>query len=698
VASAQDAEIFRLPEEIPAQYWLQVWRAASARWKTVALFAICGAALGLIIASARTPLYHAVTSIEVQGITDNLLKSQDGNPNAGADAELMDLQTQIRIMQSGSMLDAVVKKLAAPGQQTALQEARLSLNVHVAGQTRILEIAADSSNPRIAADFVNTLAEAYIDQHVEARWQGAQLGAQKLQRALDDMRVKLETSEDALSKYARDSGLLLSGDRGAVNDDKLRLLQTELTQAQGDRVIKQSRFDAVAAASDADLPAVANSPAIQDIEAKLTDLRRQLAELGATYTPGYSKVQRVQAQMDPLEAAIRKQLAGTKERTRSEFQEARQRERLLGAAYQAEVESLARNAEKKVHYDALRREVDSTRGLYDVMLSRVKEASIGAALRASNVRVLDPARAAAAPFQPRRARMSLLGGLAGMILGAAFAGARQQTDRRLRNPGELHSLLNVREFAAIPSSTSPGFTEALECLRASLLLDVDDNAARGQAIVITSAESGEGKTTVACGLAASLARIGKRVLLIDGDLRCPRLHTLLHTANDSGLADLLASPLPLLDLQVAQVLRATAQPKLELLSSGPVDPHSADLLYSSRLPELMAYGRNNFDIVLIDSPPMVQIPDARILGRAAGAVLAVVRARKTDREPVFALRQRLLEDRTRLTGIVLNDCHSGPAKKAVSAADPDSSVRPGRIPGLSSLSTAARPPFEGTPC
>ena len=667
MASAQDAEIFRLPEEIPALYWLQLWQTAQRNWKTLVLFTGCGAALGVLIASFQTPLYHAVASIEVQGITDNFLKSQDGNPNAGADAELMDLQTQIRIMQSGSVVDGVVRKLSAPAganDRTALRQASQSLNVHVAGQTRIIEIASDSSKPQVAADFVNGVADAFIDQHVEARWQGTRRGAEKLQFALDDMRVRLEKSEAALQDYARSSGLLLTADRNLVGEDKLRLLQTETSQAQADTALKQSRFDAFKTAADASLPSVVNDPVIQDSQAKLTDLRRQLAELSTTYTVDYSKVRRLRAQIAPLELAIHQALIGAKDRAASEFTEAKQREVLLKSAYQSEVDSLGLQAEKKVHYDALRREVDSTRGLYDTMLARVKEAAIGSTLRASNVRILDAATAPAQPFQPRRTRMALLGSLAGFFLGVGFAAVRQQADPSIQLPGELRKLLNIREFATIPAAsaslTAPlhqptpasAFAEAFQSLRASFLLD--STLAQGKAIVISSAMSAEGKTTVAVHLAIALANIGKRVLLIDGDLRIPRLHSLLGTASDAGLADLLATPSQLSEAQLSQNVRTTTQANLEVLSAGLTNPDSPSSLYSSRLSELFALARKNFDIVLIDSPPMIQIPDARILGRAADAVLLVVQARKTPRELLLAVRQKLAEDNTPMIGCVLN--------------------------------------------
>ena len=646
----------RLPEELPAIYWLQHWRSARRNWKTLAAFALAGAVAGLLISACQTPLYHAAASIEVQGITDNVLKAQDGNPNAGADAELMDLQTQIRIMQSGSLIEQALRRAgAATGSRpVAIQRAANSLNIHVAGQTRIIELSSDSTDPRVAAAFVNALAETFIDQHVEARWQGTQRGAEKLRLALEEMRTRLEKSEVAAQVYARDSGLPTSADRASAGEEKLHQLQSELSQAQAERTARQARFDALFRGAEADLPSIVNDPAIQDAQAKLTDLRRQLADLGTTYTADYSKVKRIQAQIAPLEIAIGKEVAGTKARAHSDFIEAKHREELLNAAYQMQAQAVGIEAEKKVHYDALRREVDSTRSLYDTMLARVKEAAIASTMRASNVRVLDAARPPDAPFQPRRSRLALLGSLAGLFLGAGCVVAREQTDSAIRSAGILGPLLDATEFPAIPGSDSSGqVREAFRSLAASLLLA--EGAALRRAVVISSAAAGEGKTTVATHLSGALAAAGRRVLLVDGDLRSPHLHHAFGTENETGLTDLLASGRPLTDAQIAETLQPTNKPRTMLLCAGAAGVESPDLLHSPKLAELLVYGRKNFDIVLIDSPPMGQMPDARVLARAADAVLLVVRANKTAREAVLAVRQRLFEDKTPMLGCLLNN-------------------------------------------
>ncbi len=287
------------------------------------------------------------------------------------------------------------------------------------------------------------------------------------------------------------------------------------------------------------------------------------------------------------------------------------------------------------------------------MFSRVKQATIAAALRGSNMRVLDPARPAAQPYRPRIGQSVLLGSLAGAFFGFVFVFGKEQIDRTVQGPGDLQLLLNIPELGAIASYKSALYEDSCKAILASILFSAPLGKAR--VLVVTSANPGEGKSTISVNLARALAAVGRRVLLIDGDLRCPRLHHLLDLPMNSGMADLLASSGAFDAAQICASLQHSSTPGLAFLSAGNASAEASDLLYSPRLRQLFECCRNNFDIVLIDTPPMLQIPDARVMGQAADAVLIVVRAGKTTREAALAVRQRLAEDGTTVSGSVLND-------------------------------------------
>jgi capsular exopolysaccharide synthesis family protein len=562
--------------------------------------------------------------------------------------------------------------------QVLLEQAKESLKVKAQGQTRIIEILVDSPDPKLAADFANTLASEFIDMNLEARWQMTQRTGEWLSRQLEEMRIKLERSEDRLQAYARQAGLMFTEKQGSVEEDRLRQLQEELSKARAERIARQSRFELAKASPPETLADVLNDASLREYQTKLTDLRREESELSTTYTPEHAKVKRVRAQLETIAAALKSERDAILQRIRNDYEEAVRREKLLELDYERQSRLVSEQSEKAIQYNILKREVDSNRQLYDAMLERVRAASVASALRASNVRVVDAARPPEFPYKPRVALNTALGLLLGGFLGVALILMRERMDRTLQEPGDAQFYLNVAELGVIPSAERPRkllkgpdadgepavetavavqkHSVLAESFRAALtsILFSGQNGNRPRVIVLTSPSPGEGKTTVVANLGEALAEVNKRVLLIDGDLRKPRLHEIFETERERGLSDLLRDPAPLAEAVNGSV-RETRVANLFLLPSGAESAASTNLLYSERMAALLELMEKEFDTVLIDTPPVMQIPDARILGRLADAVILVLRAGKTSRDAALAVRERLAEDGTRVLGAILND-------------------------------------------
>jgi capsular exopolysaccharide synthesis family protein len=708
------------------------WRILQRRKGTVILIAFLGLLVGVLITLPQTPVYQAHASLEIQDINQNFMNVKEMSPvnDTGAYAALTDIQTQIKILQSETLIERSTQKLRAvkPGElknetgripawrkalnlpspgvvderESSLRAAAGNLKVRAAGQTRIIELLFDSTNPKLAADFLNTLTNDYIDQNIEVRWQMSQRTADWLGRQLDDMRIKLERSEDGLQAYARQSGLLFTGDKQNVSEGKLGQLQTSLSAAQAERVARQSKWEIARAAATETLPDVLNDPSLREYQGKLADLRRQQAELIATYKPEYSKVKRVEAQIAEIGTTLERERKSILERIRHEFDEAQRREALLALDYATQARLVTADGEKSITYNILKREVDSNRQLYDAMLQKVKESSIASAMRASNARVVDPAKPPRAPYKPNLRTNAALGLLAGLFLGIAFVVMRERDDRTLQEPGDAPFWLNVPELGVVPSALSsrrlkmshyygrkelpvakpePGMmpvvkagsangsaedrvelvtwqrkasmlAEAFRVVLASLLF-TGNNGSRPRVLVMTSASAREGKTTVTANLGIALAEIRQKVLLIDADLRKPRLHEIFGLANEKGLSTLLMES-PWAPELMEGIVQETKIPGLFLLPSGPATEAAVNLLYSATLPELLAQFKKEFDMVILDTPPMLQMPDARVIGRIADGVLLVFRAGQTTRDAAIAARQRFGEDETRVLGTILN--------------------------------------------
>ncbi len=721
---------------------IEYWRVLQRRKGTVILISVLGLLLAILITLPMTPVFQAKALIEVQDVNSDFLGMKDVQQfgNNGGMSAMMDIQTQIKILQSDSLLERVTNKLkvVTPGQieqegdrvsawrralnlpeedskdshAQALAMAKNNLKVRASGQTRIVEVLVESTDRQLASDFANTLTTEFIEQNMEARWQQTQKTGEWLSRQLDEMKVKLEKSEESLQAYARQSGLLFTQEKASVSEEKLKQLQTGLSAATAERISKQSRWEMAETASPETLPDVLNDTTLREYSSKLTELRRQLAELKATYTASYPKVQKLEPQLATIEAAYQRERAAILKRIKNEFDEAARREKLLAADYTQQTSLVRDEGEKGIQYGIYKREVDSNRTLYEAMLSKVKEASIAGAIRASNVRIVDPAKPARRPSRPVLPLNAALGLLAGVFAGVGFVVTTDKANKTLRDPGDAQFYLNLPELGVIPSDKVMGSGKAskkvkaaihnerllsggaaaaelaervelvvhqkkpsmmAESFRAALtsILFAGQNGAafggaeRPKALVFTSAGPGEGKSTVVSNMATALAEINQRVLLIDADTRKPRQHAIFGVSNDKGLTTLLLDPAGFSNKAGAaqdldsgalrEMVQESQVPGVWVLPAGPGVASATNLLYGSGMVQLLEVLREEYDVILIDTPPMLQIPDARILGRMAGGVILVLRAGKTTRDAAKAMRNQLQQDGTKIMGTILND-------------------------------------------
>lgn len=705
----------------------EYWRLLRARKGTLVLICSIGLLAGLLVTLPQTPIYQAKTTLEVLELNQNFMNMKDVQQLSDSPANLMtDIQTQIRILQSDSLVDRVTGAMtngaatespknegrvtawrralnlpepdAVTARDAAVEIAKDSLKVRASGQTRIIEITVDSTEPAIASEFANKLTNEYIEQAMESRWKSSQRTGEWLTRQLDDMRIKLERSEDALQAYARKSELLFTGENTNVSEAKLQQLQEELTKVQADRVAKQSRYEMAKTAPVESLPDVLNHEAMQAYTTKMADLRREREDLLSTYTPEHQKTRRVDAQIASLQASLEKMRTQIVQRIRNEYEEAARKERLLEGDYGRQTRLVTSQGEKAIHYNILKREVDTNRQLYEAMLQRVKEASLASALRASNVRIVDAAKPPRFPYKPKIWLNGLLGLLAGGFFGIAYIVATERADRTLQDPADVQHYLSLPELGVIPNSSSlegrkrsllgryavkdenkplvlsQGLPERLELVtfqrkpspmaesfRATLtsVLFAGQNGQQPRALVVTSANPGEGKTTVATNLAIAIAEAGQRILLIDADTRRPRAHDVFELSNSTGLTTLLRESSGTAAERARwaseNVIHSSAVPNLDVMPAGPGVAGPTNLLYAKHWPAVLDELKRMYDMVVIDTPPMLQIPDARVMGRLVNGIVLVVRAGKTTRDAAVAAQTRLKEDGIRVFGIVMND-------------------------------------------
>lgn len=699
-------------EENSSSSLLEYWNTLRKRKLAILACIAVGVLGGLMVSLFQTPLYRTRISLEVDDLNENFRSLKDQDPTAGGEAAESSFQTQIKVLQSRDMLEHVIDKLhladriaehdnksfwskwtrrregddrlSALRQEDLLLEVQQHLTVQAWAQTRLAEIFYEDRDPQLAADFANTLVSEFITQSREARWESTQGTAEWLTGHLNTLKKNLENSETQLQEYARSSGLVFTSENSNVADQKLQQIQEELSRAQAAMADKQANYEMAKDNPAESLPATLDDPTMRDYRQKLTELQRQRADLSSTLTPEHYKVRKVEAEIAELNQALEKERMNILRRTADEYQAAKGREKLLARRYDEQASTVSDVAGKSIRYNTLRHEVETNRQLYDALLLRVKQAGLAAAMRSSNILVVDSAKPPLLPYRPNFQVNAALGLLGGLFLGVTFVLVTERFNRSIESPGLSPTYLNLPELGVIPmaedssrrlawypaaaptlqmtpvrknghpiKSHSP-ISEAYRGALSSILLPTLNGAGR-QIIVLTSPEAGAGKTTVTSNLGVATAETGRRVLLIDADFRRPRLHRVFDMPNNTGLTDLLKLNTPVEGIPLSQLVQTTKIPGLSLMTSGPTTNSPSSLLYSPRLVEFLDRMGKEFDVVLIDAPPMLQFADARVLGRYSDGVILVLRAGQTKWEAAMLACQRFEEDRTRVLGTILNN-------------------------------------------
>jgi len=714
-------------------------RLALQHWKLITGCTILGLVAAVMVTKEQTPVYRARTSIEIQGAGDSLGAREKNLSNTA------DIQTQAKLLQSGSMRGRAIRKLQSGGVESSARKpvntkgeeaqpksrksanslppskvsiwptvkslflprppesplgmAAATLKVAPSKETSFIEITCDSTDPEVAAEFINTLVSEFIEQRMEDRWDVYNTTGQWLTRAQEELKFKLEASEQRLQEYARSSGLLFTGEDHNVAEEKLRQLQEELSRAQADRIQKEAKYNLTTSSSPESLPEVLDNGPLAQYQVRLADLRRELAQLTSSLTPAHPKVMRVQAQIAELESTLTSERQNVVRRLKNEYQSAQERERLLSRNYGGQAQIVSQQGEKTIQYSLLKKDVEANRQLYQTALQRGKEASIDSALRSSNVRVVDRARATGSPYKPRVLVNLILGLLGGCFAGIGLVVARDYLNRSIRVPGESSSYLNIPELGVIPTShvgsplplnsriqrlipptshsesrnggtrhTEPPQTvemvtwndkpsllaESFRAVLTSILFSAEGESSC-RVLAVTSSMPSEGKTTVISNLGIALAEINRSVIIVDADMRRPRQHQIFDVANGWGLSDILQEGTQIEDYPKETLGRKTEIPNLNLLVSGPTATSIPSILHSNRMTRLLERLKREFDFVLIDCPPMIHLADARVVGRVSDGVILVIRAGKTSQDAAMSAVQRFNEDRTRVLGTILND-------------------------------------------
>jgi capsular exopolysaccharide synthesis family protein len=554
-----------------------------------------------------------------------------------------------------------------PAETRAIDRFLGGLSVSPVDNSRVVEIRYRSATPAFASRAANAHAKEYVEQNLEFKFLASQEATGWLSERLTEQRRKVEDSEAALQKYREVNDAVSLSDRQNIVVQKLADLNAVVTRAKTARIEKEALFNQIQAL-DGDrvkldtFPAIVTNQFIQQQKIELAELHRQLAQLSERLGDKHPEMIKLKATVEGAEARLNGEIAKVVQSVESEFLAAKAQEESLVAALENQTREALTLDRRGIEYGVLEREAQSNRQIYESLLQRAKETGISSELKTSNIRIVDPATLPRGPVWPDKLRTMQTGALGGLVLGLALAFLFEYLDNRMKSPEELTEHLGLPFLGLVPALSAkalngtdplinngvpPNFAEAFKSVRTNVLFATAEEGARS--IAITSTGPGEGKTLVASNLAIALAQAGQRVLLIDGDLRRPRINTLFGRNAEPGLSNLMVG-----EAKASEVVTKSELPGLWLLPSGVVPPNPAEILGSERFRTFLGQLDEHFDWVLIDTPPVMAVTDAIVVAHEVSGVLFVVGAEMTSRHAARTAVDRLASARAHLLGGVLN--------------------------------------------
>ena len=553
------------------------------------------------------------------------------------------------------------------GQSGRIDEFMGGLGVVPVRNSQIVEIRYESGDPEFAAKAANAVAKAYIQQTTEFKFSASKDAADWLSERLAEQRKAVEASEAALQAYKEKNGGVAITDGGSnIVVQRLTELNSALTKAKTERINKEAAYNQLKSAEAAgnldSFPVVLANDYIQKLRADLSDLQRQQATLADRYGERHAEVIKNRTAIQSAEAKLRAELGKISESVHSEYQAALSQEQSLQGALDAQKNEALSLNRKGIEFGVLQREADSNRQIYESLMQRTKETGITSESRTTNVRIVDLAEVPRGPISPNVPHELEVSFAMSLFFAVAVAFGLEYLDNRIKSPQELKAHLGVPFLGMVPAvgkdktgddpllsrAVPANFAEAFKSIRTNVLFSSAEDGMRS--LVVTSSGPGEGKSIVSCNIAVALAQAGQRVLLMDGDMRRPRVHEIFACDQEPGLSNVLTG----VAKSGEAIRRCPTVHGLWLLPSGHIPPNPAELLGSHRFRDFMGSLEEHFDWVVIDSPPVLVVTDSSIVANHASGVVFVVGSDKTSRQAARAAVEQLDAANARIIGSVLN--------------------------------------------
>lgn len=684
LAASQDRSLFTV-----AEYW-----RLAVKYRLLILGSLLAAVVvGVAATLLMTPIYVSSVTLQIDREAARVLNVDEVQPRESMIQGEEFFQTQYGLLRSRSLAERVVDSLglassdafleqmgvdllrrgegtaaeqAARRREAVLETIRENLGVSPVRGSRLVTVTFESPDPQLAARVVNAFAENFIQSNLDRKYESSSYAREFLEERIAQTKARLEESERALVAYAANQQIInlreadsSSGEAQSLAGMNLSTLNSALAEARSERIAAEAKWRQASSAALMTLPEVLQNPAIQRLTEERAKVQAEYEEKLQVFQPAFPQMIQLKARLDELDAQIQSVASGIRNSIRGQYTVALNEEREL----QAQVERLKGDVldlrDRSVQYNILMREVDTSRTLYDGLLQRYKEVGITGGVAANNISIVDRAIPADEPSKPRLLVNLALAALLGLGLGVLAAFIMEALDETLATPDDVESKLGLPLLAVIPlldkgmtpqealKDVRSNFSEAYYSLRTALQFSTPNGAPAN--LLVTSSRPAEGKSTTAYATAVNLARLGRRVLLVDGDLRNPSMHRVVGVENDAGMSNLLSG-----GAELGSLVKPTSQDGLDFIPCGPLPPNPAELWGGDRLKRVLEEAAGVYDHVVIDGPPVLGFADAPLLASAVGGTVFVLEAKGTRRAQARGALRRLAVGNGHILGAVLS--------------------------------------------
>ena len=529
----------------------------------------------------------------------------------------------------------------------------------------VVDLSFTGRYPHIIAEIANAVAEEYINMSMEAKIGNAQRMMEKLNEQLVEHKKKVEESEIILQKYKEKKNIVSLEEKQNIVVQRLSQLNALVTSAKTERIAIETRYKELKKLANQpemieSLPSILSNAMIQQLKTDYVELQRKYSELSKKYGGKHPKMLELRSQIGLMKGKVSLEVKKNVNSLMTECKVAQSKEATLLEALENQKKEALELNRKAIDYKILARDAESNRQMYNILITKIKEADLSSELKTTNIRIIDPAQIPGSPIGPKSGFNVLFATFVGLALGIGLAFFLEYIDTSVRTPEDIKRI-QIPYIGFIPKFPADShvelivqedpkslISEAYRTLRTAVLFS--GSKPSPQFIQITSAGPQEGKTITAANLATVMAQSGSRVLILDCDMRKPRIHEIFGISNTQGLSELLTN-----GGDGFSFIRKTRIPNLNLITCGEIPTNPSELLSSKRMQRLLTLFGEQYDRIIMDSPPVLAVTDSILLSRLVNGIILVAGAGATSRDGVVRTVEQLKEVDARIIGSVINN-------------------------------------------